>query len=535
MAILMHDQQEDEPCPVVRTIPELLELQRDRHPNVPAIVTWDDSITFAELEEATTTAAGLLIQQGTVAGSRVGLLAPNSTTWAVLALAATRIGAVIVPLSTLLRPPELLAQLNIAAVSELIIVDTFLGRRYLDELDSMAPGLLNRLQGGQRHGNVPSLRRVLPLQAFHDPVTANPVVHEMEAQVTAADDLAVLFTSGSRGVPKGVIHTHGGALRAISSALQVRGLRSGDRLYLPMPFFWTGGFSQGLLSALFAGATLLTEAEPEPERTLLLLERERVTLFRGWHDQATRLAAHPNFAQTDLSSLRDGSLPSLLPPNRRPTTGARANLFGMTEMFGPYCGYPLDVDMPPEKHGSCGRPFDHVEVRIVDPASGVDLSSSQQGEIWLRSPNMFRGICRRERSTVLTRDGFYPTGDMGRLDEDGFLWFDGRLDDMIKVKGATVFPSEVEEALETLEQVPAAYVTDVLDQEGHAQVAAFVVTNATPSAVVASLRSRLSAFKVPTRWVFADSDSRIPRLASGKVDTHALQRLLQNEATLLKP
>src|SRR3546814_9105757 len=128
---------------------------------------------------------------------------------------------------------------------------------------------------------------------------------------------------------KGTIHTHGSALRATASGLGAGRLERGLVLYIPLPLFWTGGFSGGLVSALLAGATLLTEAEPEPTRTLALLERERVTLFRGWPDQAARLAAHPGFAAADLSTLSDASLPAVLPLERRPAPGARANLFGM--------------------------------------------------------------------------------------------------------------------------------------------------------------------------------------------------------------
>ena len=125
--------------------------------------------------------------------------------------------------------------------------------------------------------------------------------------------MVVLFTSGSTGSPKGTIHTHGGGLRAVAAGLDARCVRPGERLYIPMPFFWTGGFCGGLLSVLLAGATLVTEAEPEPARTLALLQEERVTLFRGWPDQAARLAADPAFAEADLSALGDGSLGALLP------------------------------------------------------------------------------------------------------------------------------------------------------------------------------------------------------------------------------
>src|SRR3546814_8235573 len=172
---------------------------------------------------------------------------------------------------------------------------------------------------------------------------------------------------------KGTIHTHGSALRATASGLGARRVERGSVLYIPMPLFWTGGFSGGLVSALLAGATLLTEAEPEPTRTLALLERERVTLFRGWPDQAARLAAHPGFAAADLSTLSDASLPAVPPLQRRPAPGARATLFGITETFGPYAGAALDVDLPPAAHGSCGRPFDGVGVRIVYPHRGAEV------------------------------------------------------------------------------------------------------------------------------------------------------------------
>jgi acyl-coenzyme A synthetase/AMP-(fatty) acid ligase len=328
--------------------------------------------------------------------------------------------------------------------------------------------------------------------------------------------MCVLFTSGSRGAPKGTIHTHGGALRAVASGLDARRIGPGERLYIPMPFFWTGGFAGGLLSVLVAGATLVTEAIPEPGRTLDLLERERVTLFRGWPDQAAALAAHPAFAGADLSSLRPGSLAAVLPADRRPAPGARANLFGMTESFGPYCGDRLDVDLPPDKQGSCGRPFAGIEVRIAD-AGGT-------GEIQLRGPNMMRGICGRDRSTVFTADGFYPTGDLGRLDEDGYLWYSGRVDDMFKVKGATVYPSEVEAALRSLPGVSQAFVAEV-----DGQVGALVVSQLDAAALADAARARLSSFKVPTVWrVITDPDA-VPRSGTGKVDKPALERALQSD------
>ena len=133
----------------------------------------------------------------------------------------------------------------------------------------------------------------------------------------------------------------------------------------------------------------------------------------------------------------------------------------MTESFGPYCGYPADTDMPRSAWGSCGKPFEGMEVRIVDPDSGAPLPTGEVGMIQIRGPHVMRGICRRSREDLFTADGYYPTGDLGHLDDDGFMFYHGRSDDMFKVSGATVYPSEVEQALRTIDGVDNAFVTEV--------------------------------------------------------------------------
>jgi acyl-CoA synthetase (AMP-forming)/AMP-acid ligase II len=513
------------------TIPALLALRHERDGDAQAVVTAEATLTYRELDDASAGLAARLGADGVVKGDRVGLVGPNGMEWVVHAMAVARIGAVLVPLSTLLRPPELLAQLATASVSHLIVGPEFRGRRPVEDLEAAAPGLPSVIRSGDRHPALPSLRRLWMLGDVPAGAVRPELVRALEARVRPADDLVVLFTSGSRGAPKGVIHTHGAALRATSANLEARRIRPGERLYIPMPFFWTGGFGSGLLSALVAGATLLTEAEPEPSRTLELLERERVTLFRGWPDQAARLAAHPTFAAADLSSLGDASLPAVLPPERRPAPGARANLFGMTETFGPYCGERLDIDLAPEKHGSCGRPFSGVEVRIMDPESERELSAGEEGEIWLHGPNLMRGICGRVRSSVFTTDGSYRTGDLGRLDADGYLFYAGRLDDMVKIRGATVYPSEVESAIRSLDTVRQAYVTDVPGAAGRREIAALVISNESLDTLRTAVRARLSAFKVPTRWLVTEEQTMVPMLASAKVDKAALQQLLADRGS----
>ena len=509
------------------TVPLVLARRRAHDGELQAMVDDERSVTWRALDDASHALAGRLVAAGVDKGDRIGLLLPNGIAWATLALAATRVGAVLVPLSTLLKPPELLAQLRTASVTHLVVARSFRGRAYVDEIDGAVPGVVAAVHAGRRHAALPALRALWTDDALPEPSAPPELVAALEGVVRPADDVLILFTSGSRGAPKGVIHTHGSVLRAVASGLDARCVGHAERLYIPMPFFWTGGLCGGLLTVLVAGATLLTEAEPEPGRTLRFLARERATLFRGWPDQAARIAAHPDFPSTDLRTLRAGSLAAVLPATRRPRPGARANLFGMTESGGPYCGDRLDADMPPAKHGSCGRPFPGMDVRIVDPETGAVVPPGVEGEIRLRGRSMLRGICGRTREQVFDRDGFFPTGDMGRLDADGYLWFVGRLDDMVKIKGATVYPSEVESALRTIPGVREAFATDVARAGGPPEIGVLVVADAEPGAVAEAARTRLSAFKVPTLWLVAGDPSLVPLSATGKIVKHSLQNLLR--------
>jgi acyl-CoA synthetase (AMP-forming)/AMP-acid ligase II len=511
------------------TFPALLARNTARHGHKPVVIADGRSITHAGLDAAGRDLAARLVPAGVAKSSRVGVLMPNGVDWAVIASAVTRIGATLVPLSTLLRPPELLAQLQTARVTQLVLAEEFRGRSYLDDLHEIAPGVAALTGGGRRHPAVPALRSVWTLEDLPQARVGEAMIEALEEVVRPADDLVILFTSGSRGSPKGVIHTQGSAIRATAAGLTSRCVGPDERLYIPMPFFWTGGFSAGFLTVLVAGATLLTEAIPDPETTLGLLERERVTLFRGWPDQAARLAADPRFAQSDLSTLGPGSLPAVLPADRRPVPGARANLFGMTETFGPYCGDRLDTDLPQSKHGSCGRPFLGIEVRIVDSDTGTQVPAGDVGEIRLRGPNLMRGLCGRTGEETFDDEGFYPTRDLGSLDDDGYLWYHGRLDDMFKVKGATVYPAEVEAALRDVPGVRQAFVTSLLGNDGDHTIGALVVSGSALDEVAEGARARLSSFKLPTRWYLTPGLDEVPVMATGKVDLAALRRMIEDK------
>ncbi|MGA5466986.1 class I adenylate-forming enzyme family protein [Mycobacterium sp. NPDC050041] len=516
---------------MTQTIDRVLRRHAGEHPDRPAVIDPTTRITYAELDHDAAELARVFVLAGVTKGTRVGVIIPNSARWVTLAAALTRVGAVLVPLSTLLSAPELVAQLRTAAVQLLVAVEEFRGHRYLDGLRSEV-GLRGDLRRPLRLTELPALRSIWTIGRLDEVDAtgrATSMVAAMAGAVEPSDPLVILFTSGSSGAPKAVIHSHGNAIAAASSGLTARCIGADTRLYLPMPFFWVGGFGSGVVSALVAGATLVTEQLPSPETTLALLERERVTLFRGWPEQAEVLARAAAVGQADLSALQPGSLEALLPPERRAEPGARARLFGMTESFGPFSGYPADTDMPRPQWGSCGRPFDGMTVRITDPSTGAAVPDGVTGVIQLRGPHTLRGMCGRSREELFTPDGYYPTGDLGHLDDAGFLFYHGRADDMFKVSGATVYPSEVERALRAVDGVRHAVVTNVLDHRVGAAVVCDPATT-TVAQLIAAVRKSLSAFKVPTVWVLLDSDDAIPRLASGKVDVRGLRTLLESEA-----
>jgi acyl-CoA synthetase (AMP-forming)/AMP-acid ligase II len=503
------------------TIDELVRLRADDDGDTQMVIDPTSRVGYRELDASTSDLAAIFIEAGVRKGTRVGLIMPNNARWVQIAIALTRIGAVLVPLSTLLTAAELAAHLRVAAVQFLLGVEEFRGHRYLDVLKTIP------------QTELPALRAIWSVDRLENACAseqARNIVDPMTGTVVPADPLVIMFTSGSSGPPKGVIHSHGNALGAVQSGLAARCITAQTRLYLPMPFFWVGGFGSGILSALLAGATLVTEEIPRPETTLRLLEAERVNLFRGWPDQAEALARYASEVGADLSALHPGSLQALLPPEQRAQPGARATLFGMTEAFGPYCGYPADSDMPASAWGSCGRAFPGMDVRIVDAKSGASVATGATGMIQIRGPHTLRGICGRTREDLFTADGFYPTGDLGHLDDDGFLFYHGRSDDMFKVSGATVYPSEVETALRAIDGIHHAFVTNVPDAAGNRVGAAVVGRALTAEQLRGSARTLLSAFKVPTVWLLLESDDDVPRGATGKVDIRRLREMLSEQA-----
>jgi acyl-CoA synthetase (AMP-forming)/AMP-acid ligase II len=536
------------------TVPVFLAQVAKRYGANPLIVLGDRRITYADAERASARLARGLLARGFGKGSRIAVLAPNGPDWLVWWLAVTRIGAVMVPLNTFYKPRELGYVLRHSDASALITVARCLSNDYLERLEACAPGLVGQ-RGALYARELPHLRHVFvsgdtggrswtepvaALEAAADAATAIDAAFlaEVEACVTPADPMLVIYSSGSTTDPKGAVHSHAAPLRHACNTNQFRDFEPSDRIYSPMPFFWVGGFVFNLLAAMHAGAFLLCEEVFEPGETLALLERERATIAGGWPHYSKALAEHPSFATRDLSSIRSGNLYAVLPEAERPADPElRSNSLGMTETCGPHTYDRMDVDLPERLRGSFGHAVPGVEHKIVDPETGATLPPGEFGEICVRGYSVMLGLHKQERDDVFDRDGFYHTGDAGYFDADGVLYFKARLGEMIKTAGANVTPREVEVELEKLPEVSSAFVVGLPDPVRGQNVAAAVVlkrgAQLDPDTARARLREQLSSYKVPREWWFAAKEE-LPFTDSGKIDKKRLaalfaQRLAERE------
>jgi acyl-CoA synthetase (AMP-forming)/AMP-acid ligase II len=501
------------------TVGELLASTATLPTGAELLVTPDGRLSYADAERRSRVLAARMVAAGVGKGSRVGILLPNGVEWAVSWLAAARVGALTLPLSTYLEADELARTLRHGDVQFLVVVPALLGRDYLERLEHAIPGLASAARGGPLYlPAVPSLRAVWTWEPTDrpwataldelDPGPGDGLVGALERAVSPADPIAVIHTSGSTAAPKGVVHTNAGLVRHAGRVVRhAHELCPDDRVYSPNPFFWVGGLVHVLLGVMHSGATALVEPSFDAERTLAFVRREGMTVFLG--------QPHARAALVDAAHRLD-----------QPLDGVRMlehpRSLGMTETAGSH------VARPRPGSDSYGTPVSGIEHRIADPETGASLPDGlpdgTPGEIWVRGEDVCDGLLRHERSEVFDADGWYHTGDWGWFDDEGELHFVGRRTDMIKTRGMNVAPREVELALETLPWVSRASVVGLPDGE-HGQIVGTLIARAPrtepPSDVPAALKGLLSSYKIPRRIRLVAADA-MPLLASGKLDRAAV-------------
>jgi acyl-CoA synthetase (AMP-forming)/AMP-acid ligase II len=520
------------------TLPALWAEVVARRGGHPAVVTLGETLSYAELDARSARMARALIAAGAGKGARIALLGPDGAFWLAAFLASLRIGALLTAVSTLATPPELAHILRHSDCQFLLAQRRFLRRDYAETLEAALPGLSEGRAGALQLAAAPYLRAVWldeaegldwaqPLDSLLASANAVPtaLLAAAEREVAPSNPGVVIYTSGSTAQPKAVVHNHWAIARHPPVLAEMFALTPGDRMLCLLPLFWLAGLSMAL-QVLSIGATLVYPDTPEIDDALAALARLGVTRVNAWGGKQPLLVAAARAQGVDLSAIpdlagfRDAAGPLL----------DKISMYGMTESFSAHSAEPLGRRLPEDKAESYGRAINGYERRVVDPASGCVLPAGEVGELQIRGPAMLAGFYGKRRRDVFTPDGFYPTGDLVRIDEDGWLFPAGRIADVIKTKGANVSRLEVEAALMALPEVAQVVVAGLPDDGAGQLVVAAVVPapGAAPNeqGLREALRDRLSSFKIPRRIVFVRDDD-IPRTPTGKVRLHALAELIE--------
>lgn len=467
--------------------------------------------------------------------ARVALVLPNSAEFVISLYACARIGITAVPISTWSKPSELKRILRDARVDLVLAKDAFLGHAIAENVraacaDDPSLGALQVYEWCEGQGPANQVSELLSHGSRCD---ERKWSLESGTPARANADLVILYTSGSTGQPKGVILQQSSvALNGVAIANRM-GFGEDDRIFSYFPLFFSGGLCNALTGAISCGAELVTQSRFDPAGALALIRSRRCTGRNVWHDGLEPIAAVEGFKSNDLIEMCRGLHvdPDFCRRLSLPVDEG-INMYGMTETATAFtCGdwrEPADV-----RQSTHGKPFDGADLRICNPNTTSPLGVGVEGEICVRGYNLMRGYTDGSHVERIDEDGFFHTGDIGFVDPAGYLHFVGRRKTLIKVKGLTVQPEEVEATLLRHPAISKAVV--VGEGVGHESsgVAALIVLHdgacLDMQALQTYCREELSSYKVP-RLLVVDAD-QFPLSASLKIDRIGAAALLQQVAT----
>jgi acyl-CoA synthetase (AMP-forming)/AMP-acid ligase II len=499
------------------TIPAVLAAAARAHPELPALVDDDRSLTYAELHDEALALAASLVDAGVEQGERVALWGANSIEWAVAALGALCAGAVVVPVNARYTVTEAADIIGRAAC-----VVTFADRGGVAGARDLASEAAAALGD----------RTVLALDDL--PRGASPAARaEIETRIAhlSADDIShIQFTSGTTGRPKGAMLRHGAMVRTTADWVRTVGLRAGDRYPVVAPFSHIGGHKTGLLACLTAGAAARPFATLDLDRLAAVVHEWRATILQGPPTMFQSLIAHVGHGDGPMPSIRiavtgAATVPPQLVRDLRDVLGVASvfTSYGLTEATG-VCTITQPDDPPEVVASTSGVAIPGVEVQIFDDL-GRPVAPGEHGEIVVRGHNLMAGYLDDAAATAeVVRDGWLHTGDVGWIGDDGNLRIVDRIKDLIIVGGFNVYPAEIERVLVEHPSVREAAVIGVADERMGEVPLAYVVTTAgaagVPDDLVAFCQARLAKFKVPRTVVELDA---LPLNSAGKVSKVALR------------
>ena len=499
-------------------LPRLLDDAAGRFPGRPCISFDDETLSYAQVRGLTNRFAAGLRDLGLDPDDRLAILLPNCPAFVLAYFGALKAGLVVVPLNPLCTPPELTRYLLESGAAGIVTMPQL--------LESVVPQLdRTPLRRVIVAGLVEPAAGVVGLESLLGaaPATAEPVDADAQA--------LLMFSGGTTGIPKAIMLSHAQCVANARQAAAWGHVDSADRFLAVLPLFHGFGMGVTMNAALAGGAEIVLLPRFRPAEVLAAIERYRPTMLIGVPTMFAALVAEPDLASHDLTSLQGvfvGAAPltKAITEEFEGATGARMiEGYGLTEsvtgiMANPFHGM--------HKPGSVGVPFPGVDAKIVGLEDGADLPPGETGEIVLRSPTVMLGYQGDPEATAQTiREGWLFTGDVGRMDDDGYFYVTDRIKELIIVGGSNVYPREVDEVLEQHPKVLMAAVVGIPDPRQGELIRAYVVlvpgAAATADELIAYAREHLVQYKVPSEVTF---QTALPMTPIGKI----LRRALRDQA-----
>jgi len=484
-------------------------------PNREGLVCEEIRRTYGELNERANQFANAMLRLGVGRGDRVALLALNEPEYYDMLFGLGKIGAILVPVNYRLAGPEI----------EFILSDSgsrvfVFGKDFTDIVDSIR----SRVPAGE----FVAISDDAPKWAtsYETLISGSS---DQEPAITGGDDdtLTILYTSGTTGRPKGAELTHLYYYWSSVNLMATLGVQIGETPLVALPLFHIGGLA-GPPWFVYQGARTVLLRTLDPKRFLELLGEEKITGFGSVPALLDFLKLVPDFEKYDWSSVNvilvyAAPVPVTLIQEYAAAGIEVRQLYGLTENN---TGSVLDAKDAILKAGSCGKPFFHTEVRVVDE-TGRDVAPEQKGEVLLRAPNTMKGYWNRPKDTAeALRDGWLHTGDIAEMDKDGYLYIMDRKKDMIISGGENIYPAEIEDSLRGHPKVADAGVIGCPDEKWGEAVKAIVVLKEgeglTEEDLIQWCQGKIGRFKIPKKVIFTDA---IPRTPTGKI----LKRLLREQ------
>ncbi|MCA1743585.1 MAG: AMP-binding protein [Desulfovibrionales bacterium] len=531
------------------TLGRLLDEAAEKYPDNEAViyVDRDYKLTYREFSEEVDRLAKGLMSLGVQKGEKVAIWSTNVPHWVALQFATAKIGAILLTVNTYYKKHEIAYLLKQSECENIIIIDGFRDTDYVQTVYDLVPELKTKPRGHLKSQSFPDLKRVFFLgQEKHRGMYSIPEIKALGSMVSDGeylnrqksldphDVVNMQYTSGTTGFPKGVMLTHYNIANNGYWIGENQKLTHKDRICLPVPLFHCFGCVLGVLAAVSHGSTMVVLEGFNPLLIMTSVETEKCTALYGVPTMFIAVLEHRLFNKFDFSSLRTGIMAGSPCPIRvMREVIDKMNLkditicYGLTEASPVMTQTRTDDDIA-KRVETVGRPMPEIEVRLVDPDTKEPVGPGVQGEVCCRGYNVMKGYYNMPQETVRTidSDGWLFSGDLGVMDEDGYLSITGRLKDMIIRGGENIYPREVEEFLYTMEGIQDVQVVGVPSQKYGEEVGAFIILKSgyeySPEDVRDFCRGKIARYKTP-KYVAVVNE--YPMTASGKVQKFKLREM----------